>query len=194
MVSIELLKQLREETGIAMMDCQKALVEANGDIKRAKEILREKGKESLKDRSGKSASQGILSSYVHSNGKVAVLLHLACESDFVARSDEFRQLGHELCLQVAAAKPLFVKPEDISAEFLDGETKIYQKQMEGSGKPQKIVEQIIEGKLKKYKQEVSLTSQPWIKDTQKTINDLIDESRRKLGERIEAIRFVRYEI
>jgi elongation factor Ts len=131
---------------------------------------------------------------VHSNGKVAVLLHLACESDFVARSDEFRQLGHELCLQVAAAKPLFVKPEDISAEFLDGETKIYQKQMEGSGKPQKIVEQIIEGKLKKYKQEVSLTSQPWIKDTQKTINDLIDESRRKLGERIEAIRFVRYEI
>lgn len=191
---LELLKQLREETGIAMMDCKKALDDSVGDIKRAREILRERGKESLKDRSDKSAAQGVIETYAHASGKIGVLLHLACESDFVARSDEFRNLAHEICLQIAAARPLFVSATEILPEFLDGEKKIYEKQMADSGKPQKILDQIIEGKLRKYKQEVSLLSQPWIKDTAKTINDLVDESRRKIGERIEVIKFTRYEI
>jgi elongation factor Ts len=194
MASIDLVRQLREETGIAIMDCKKALEEANGDIKRAREILREKGKESLKDRSDRSASQGLIETYIHAGGKIGVMLHLASESDFVARSDEFKKLAHEICLQIAAARPLFVSEGEISAEFLGGERKIYQKQMADSGKPEKIIEQVVEGKLRKYKQEVSLLSQPWVKDTSKTINDLLDESRRKIGERIEIIKFTRYEI
>jgi elongation factor Ts len=194
MVSIELLKQLRAETGIAMNDCKKALDEAGGDIKRAKEILRERGKESIKDRGDKTASAGLIETYQHTGGRIGVMLQIACESDFVARSDEFKKLAHEICLQIAAARPLFVSEDQIASEFLDGEKKIYQKQMADSGKPEKILEQVIEGKLKKYKQEVSLLSQPWIKDTSRTVNDLVDEARRKIGERIDVVKFARYEI
>ena len=158
MVSINQLKQLREATGISLIECKKALEEAGGDIKRAREILREKGKEMVKDREGRGVKKGIVQNYIHQGGKAGVLLELHCESDFVARSKEFKDLAHELCLQIVAMRPFFVKPEDIPEEFLDGERKIYQKQLEGSGKPQKIVEQIIEGKLKKYKEEVSLIS------------------------------------
>jgi len=122
------------------------------------------------------------------------LLELHCESDFVARSKEFKDLAHELCLQIVAMRPFFVKPEDIPEEFLDGERKIYQKQLEGSGKPQKIVEQIIEGKLKKYKEEVSLISQTWVKDPSKTIDDLVNDYRAKIGENIVIEKFTRYEI
>lgn len=194
MLSADLLKQLRDETGISITECKKALEQAQGDLKRAKEILREKGQALVKDRGGKEASKGLVASYIHANSKLGVLLQLNCESDFVAKAEEFRKLAHEICLQIAASRPLFVKTEDISPEFLDGETKIYQKQLEDSGKPQKILDQIIEGKLKKYKQEVSLLSQPWIKDSSKTVQDLIDEARAKIGEKIEVARFTRYEI
>jgi elongation factor Ts len=119
---------------------------------------------------------------------------LHCETDFVARSEEFKKLAQELCLQIAAARPLYLKEEDIPEEFLDGERKIYQKQFEGSGKPQNIIEQIIEGKLKKYKEEISLLSQAWIKDQSKTIKDLIDDYIAKFGERIEIAKFARFEI
>jgi len=193
-MSIEKLKQLRAETGIPMMDCKNALEEAKGDIEKAKKILREKGKEMLKDRKGKTASAGVVSSYIHANGKIGVLLQLLCESDFVAQSEEFKKLAHELCLQIAASKPLFVRKEDISEEFLDGERKIYEKQIEGSGKPKEITEKIIQGKIEKYKKEVSLLSQEWVKDTTKTVQDLIDDYRAKIGEKIEVGEFVRYEI
>lgn len=194
MASIDQLQQLREETGISMIECKKALEEAGGDIKRAKEILREKGKEMLKGREGRSVSRGIVESYIHSKGKIGVLLELSCESDFVAKSDAFKNLAHEICLQIAASRPLFVRAEDIPEEFLDGERKIYQKQFADSGKPQKIVGQIIEGKLKKYKEEVSLLQQPWVKDVSKTVQDLVEETRAKIGENIEVARFSRYEI
>ncbi len=194
MVSIDLLQKLREETGIAMIDCKKALEDANGDLKRAKEILRERGKESIKDRSGKSASQGLVASYIHASNKMGVLLQINCETDFVVKSDDFKNLAHELCLQIAASKPLFIKPEDIGEEFLANEKKIYEKQMTDSGKPANILEKVIEGKLAKYKQEVCLINQPWVKDTSKTIESLIDEVRRKTGERIEVGKFVRFEI
>lgn len=194
MANIEQLKQLREETGISMMECKKALEESRGDIKRAKEILREKGKEMIKGREGRAASKGIVESYIHGEGKIGVLLQLNCESGFVAKSDEFKKLAHELCLQVAASRPLFRRPEDIPEEFLDGEKRIYQKQFAGSGKPQEIVDKIIEGKLSKYKEEVSLVSQPWVRDPSKTVQDLIDDSRAKIGENIEVGKFCRYEI
>ena len=194
MVSIDQLKQLREQTGISLMECKKALEEAGGDIEKAKQILRERGKEMLRDKAEKKNSQGIVASYIHAGGKIGVLLELRCQTDFVAKSEEFKKLAHEICLQIAAMKPLFVKPEDIPEEFLDGERKIYQKQLEDSGKNQEIINQIIEGKLNKYKKEVSLLSQPWVKDETKTIEDLNSDYVAKLGEKIEIVRFARYEI
>ncbi len=194
MADIKQLKQLREETGISMMECQKALGEAKGDIKRAKEILREKGKEMIKGKEGRSTSHGITASYVHPGDKLGVLIELHCETDFVAKSEEFKKLAHELCLQIAASRPLFVNSEDIPEEFLDGERKIYQKQFADSGKPQKIVDQIIEGKLEKYKKDISLVSQPWVKDPAKTVEDLIGECVTKTGEKVEIAKFARQEI
>ena len=193
-MSIENLKKLREQTGISMMECKKALEEAAGDIKRAKEILREKGKEAIKDREGKAAGSGLIESYIHPGAKIGVLLELRCESDFAAKSEEFKKLAHELCLHIAAARPLFVKSEDIPDEFLDEEKKIYDKQMADSGKPKEILARVVEGKLNKYKKEVSLLSQEWVRDTSKTIEQLIADFRAKVGENIEAAKFARYKI
>jgi len=190
----EQLKQLREETGISITECQKALEEAVGDLKKAKEILREKGKEMVEGKQSRTASKGMVASYIHPGSKIGVLLQLNCETDFVAKSEDFEKLTREISLQIAASKPFFVKTEDIPEEFLDGEKKVYQKQFQNSGKPQKIIEQIIEGKLMKYKKEVSLLDQNWIKDDSKTIKDLIDEYRAKFGEKIEIERFARFEI
>ncbi len=194
MVSIEQLKQLRDETGISMMECKKALEESNGDLKRAKEILREKGKEMVKGREGRLAGKGMIESYIHAGGKIGVLLQLNCETDFVAKSEAFKDLAHELCLQVAASRPLFVKASDISEEFLEGERKIYRKQFADSGKTGEMLEKIINGKLEKYKQEVSLLSQPWVKDPAKTVQNLVEEARVKTGENIEVVKFARFEI
>ncbi len=194
MENSELLKQLREETGISMMECKKALEESKWDLKRAKEILREKGKEMIKGRSDRNMSKGIVEAYIHMNGKIGVMLELLCESDFVAKSDDFKKLAHEIALQAAASRPLFVKAEDIPQELIDTEIKICQKQFEGSGKPQNIIDQIVEGRIKKYKEDVSLLSQPWVKDTSKTIQDLITETRAKIGENINIGKFSRFEI
>ena len=194
MININQLRQLREETGISLMECRKALEEAKGDIEKAKKILREKGKEMIKGKEGKGAGQGIVESYVHPGSKIGVLIELHCETDFVAKSEEFKKLAHEICLQIVGMRPLFLKKEDIPQDFLDGERKIYQKQFEGSGKPEKIIGQIVEGKLEKYKKEISLVSQPWVRDETKTIGDLVDEYAAKTGEKIEVVKFARYEI
>ncbi len=194
MVSIEQIRQLRAATGISLMDCKRALEEAKGDVEEAKKILREKGKEIIKTREGKEVSQGIVISYVHPGSKLGVLVEIHSETDFVAKGEEFKKLAHEICLQIAALKPLFLKMEDIPQDFLDGERKIYQKQFEDSGKPQKVIDQIVEGKLEKYQKEISLLSQPWVKDETKTIGGLIEEYVAKLGEKIEVVGFTRYEI
>ena len=194
MVSIKQIKQLRQETGVSIIECKKALVEAKGNLKKAKEVLRKLGREFAEKKADREGKTGIIESYIHQNKKIGVLLDIRCESDFVAKSADFQNLAHEICLQIAAMKPLFLKTEDISEEFLIGEKKIYQEQFRDSGKPQKIVNEIIEGKLKKYKEEISLLSQPWIKDETKTIEDLITEFIGKLGENIEVKKFVRYEI
>ena len=194
MVSIDEVKQLRQETGVSVIECKKALQEAEGDFGKAKEILRIWGKELAGKKSTREAGEGIVASYIHVNQKVGVLVELRVESDFVAKSEDFQKLAHELCLQVAAAKPLFVRQEDIPGEFVDGETKIYQEQFKDSGKPKNIVDEIIQGKVKKYKEGISLLSQPWIKDEAKTIQELIEEHIARLGENIMLKRFVRYEI
>lgn len=194
MPKFDQLKKLREDTGISMIECKKALEESGGDVERAKILLREKGKETIKGREGRAAKQGIIISYIHPGDKIGVLLQLHCETDFVAKSDNFKNLGRELCLQIAAARPLFSSPEEISEEFLDGERKIYKKQFEDSGKPQNIIDNIVEGKIKKYKEEVSLLCQMWVKDQSKTISDLIGEYMAKTGEKIGVGKFARFEI
>lgn len=194
MINIEDIKKLREETGVSPVEIKKALVKAYGDIGKAKELLRVWGKGVAGKKVDKEAKQGIIDYYVHPNLKTGVLLDIRCETDFVANSPEFKNLAHEICLQIAALKPLFIKDSDIPEEFLDGEAKIYHEQTAGSGKPENIVKQIVEGKINKYKESVCLLSQPWIKDDSKTIANLIEDTILKVGENIGVRKFVRYEI
>ena len=194
MVNIDQIKQLREETGVSPVEIKKALTEANGDIEKAKEILRVWGKTLAGKKTLRTATQGIIDTYIHPNSKTGVLLDIRCESDFVAKSPDFKNLAHEICLQIAALKPLFILEDKIPEEFLDGVIKIYKEQLKDSGKPENLIRQIIEGKIKKYKESISLLSQPWIKDDAKTVKNLIEETISKVGENIEVNRFVRYEI
>ena len=194
MISIDQIKQLREETGISPTEIKKALEEAKGDIEKAKELLRIWGKSLADKKTTREVKQGIIDTYIHPNSKTGVLLDIRCESDFVAKSPDFKNLAHEICLQIAAMKPMFTSESDIPEEFLDGETKIYTEQIKDSGKPENIVKQIIKGKLKKYKEGISLLSQPWIKDDSKTIKNLVEDAVAKIGENIEVKKFTRYEI
>jgi len=194
MVSIDQVKDLRQETGVSISECKTALEEAQGDPEKAKEILRKWGKQLAGKKSSREAGSGIIDSYVHPNNKVGAMIELRCETDFVAKSDGFKELAHEICLHITAMKPLFLSEDEIPEEFLDGETKIYKEQMEGSGKPEEILNQIIEGKLDKYKKEVSLLSQSWVKDDSKTIKGLIEEYVAKIGENIILKKFVRFDI
>lgn len=194
MATIEQIKQLREETGVSPVEIKKALAEANDDIEKAKELLRIWGKTVANKKTSREARDGIIEYYLHPNAKTGVLLDIRCETDFVAKSPDFKSLAHEIALQIAAMKPLYVSEESIPAEALDGEIKIYTEQAAGSGKPENIVKQMIEGKIKKYKESISLLSQPWVKDDSKTIKSLIEDAVAKIGENIEVKRFVRYEI
>ncbi|MFH1967775.1 MAG: elongation factor Ts [bacterium] len=194
MIGIDQIKQLRGETGLSISEVKKALEEAGGDFNKAKEMLRALGKKIADKKTARETKAGVVESYVHQNARAGVLLDMRCESDFVANSPEFKNLAHEICLQIVAMKPLFVSEEDTPEEFLDGETKICREEAAASGKPEKIVAQIIEGKLKKYKQEVSLLSQVWIKDDSKTIKNLVEDTVAKVGENIEIKRFSHYEI
>ena len=194
MILIEKLKQLRKETLVSMSDCEKALKESGGDIDKAKEVLRKWGKEVALKKGARETKQGIIDIYLHPNKKVGVMIQIHCETDFVAKSEEFKKLAHEICLQIAAMNPLFLKEEEIPEEILNNEIKIYQEQMKNSGKPKKLTDQIIDGKLKKYKEEVSLLSQRWIKDESKTIKELINEHIAKIGENMAIKKFIRYEI
>lgn len=194
MVNIDDIKKLREETGVSPNEIKKALEQADGDIEKAKELLRVWGKSIAGKKTDREAKQGIIETYIHPNAKTGVLLDIRCESDFVAKSPDFKNLAHEICLQIAAMKPLFVKDTDIPEDIVDGEIKIYQEQVKDSEKPENIVKQVLEGKIKKYKESISLLDQPWVKDDSKTIKNLIEETISKVGENIEVKRFVRYEI
>ena len=194
MVTIDQIKQLREETGVSPTEVKKALEEANGDIEKAKDLLRIWGKKVLDKKTSRDTKAGLIETYLHQNAQSGVLLDIRCETDFVSKSPAFKNLAHEICLQIVSMKPLFVKAEDIPEEIIDGELKIYKEQVKDSGKPEKISEQIIEGKLNKYKEGISLLSQFWIKDDTKTIKNIIEDTVAKVGENIEIKRFARYEI
>jgi len=194
MVTIDQIKQLREETGSAPTQIKKALEESKGDVDKARELLRIWGKNVSIKKVSRDAKSGLIEAYLHSNSTTGVLLDIRCETDFVAKSLDFKNLAHEICLQIAAMKPLFVSDTEIPEGFLDGEIKIWSEQVAGSGKPEKIVAQILEGKLNKYKQEICLLSQLWIKDDSKSIKNLIEDTTAKVGEKIEIKKFARYEI
>lgn len=194
MVTIDQIKQLREETGVSITECKKALEEAQGDVQKAKDVLRAKGKSIAQKKGSRAANAGIITSYVHPGSQVGVLLDLRCETDFVALSEDFVKLGHELCLQIAASSPMYASEAEISEDILNREKEIALEQVKGSNKPENIVKNIIEGKLNKYKAENSLLSQPWVKDPSKTVQDLVNEYVAKLGENIVPKKFVRYEL
>ena len=194
MSSIEKIKQLREETGVSIGECKQAIDEANEDMEMAKEILRKRGKEITEKKSSRLINSGLISSYVHSNNRVGVLLKLSCESDFVAQSQEFKDLAHELNLQIAAMYPKYIQEEDIPEEIIEKEKDIYQEQLKDLDKSEEIKEGIIKGKLEKWKKEVVFLKQPWIKDGSKTIQNLIEDCVAKLGENIKAEAFNRYQI
>lgn len=184
MPDINQLKQLREETSSPVKECLKALEESGGNLEKAKEILKKRGKIIAEKKAEREVKEGIVDSYLHPNKKVGVLLEIRCESDFVAKSQDFQNLSHEICLQIAAANPLFVSEKDIPKDFVEKEKKIYEEQAAESGKDKKILGQIIEGKWEKRKEEICLLEQPWIKDETKKIKDLLTESIAKLGENI----------
>jgi len=189
-----LVKQLRDATGAGMMECKAALKEANGSLDEATTILRKRGLAQAAKKSGRSTSEGLIGSYIHMGGKIGVLVELNCESDFVARTDDFQNLLKEVALQVAAANPEYARREDVPAEILERERAIYRAQMESSGKPANVIDKIIEGKLGSFYEQTVLLDQPSIRDPKTTVSELLKSAIAKLGENISIARFVRYKV
>jgi elongation factor Ts len=189
-----MVKELREATGAGVLDCKSALQETDGDFDKAVEYLRQKGLAAAAKRASRAANEGTIGSYVHAGSRVAALVEVNCETDFVARTDDFLALAHDLAMQVVAAKPKHLLPEDIPAEVIEAEKEIYRAQMEDSGKPEHVIDKIVEGKLQKYYQKVCLVQQPFIKDEGLTVQDVVTQVAAKLGENIVMRRFVRFEL
>ncbi|HSV96291.1 MAG TPA: translation elongation factor Ts [Spirochaetota bacterium] len=193
-ITSDMIKELREKTQAGMLDCKKALMECGGDMEKSVEYLRKKGLASANKRMGREAREGIIASYIHTNSKLGVLLELNCETDFVAKNADFQELAKEIAMQVAASSPLYMDIEDVPAEDLEKEKAIYRDQIKDSGKPEQVVEKIVEGKIKKYYAEVCLMEQEYIKDPKLTIRDLVKNRIATYGENIAVGRFVRYKI
>ncbi|ODN30881.1 translation elongation factor Ts [Fervidobacterium thailandense] len=190
-ISAQMVKELRERTGAGMMDCKSALMEANGDMEKAIEILRKKGLAKAAKKAGRETKEGLIISYVHHNGKLGVLVELNCETDFVARTDEFKELGNKIAMHIAAMAPKWVKREDVPAEVIEKEKEIYREQLKDSGKPAHVIEKIIEGKLESFFQENCLLEQKYALDQSVTIKEMIQQAIAKIGENIQVSRFVR---
>ena len=188
------VKELREKTGAGMMDCKKVLTEANGDMEKAIELLREKGLAAAVKKSSRIAAEGVVDSYIHMGGKIGVLLEVNCETDFVAKTDEFKALVKDIAMQIAAANPKYLRKEDVDTAELDKEKEILRVQALNEGKPEKIVDKMVEGRIQKYFKEVCLLEQPFVKDPDKSVQDLVTEKIAKIGENISVRRFVRYEM
>ena len=193
-ISPKQVSELRARTSAGMMDCKKALEEAGGDLDKAVEILRKKGIAKAEKRAGRVAAQGVVVSYIHHNGQVGVLLELNSETDFVARTEAFQQLARDIALHVASADPIGVTPEDIPADVLERERRIAEEQVATEGKPENVRAKIVEGKLKKFVAERTLTEQPYVKDDSKTVGQLIKEVSGKVGEAVHVRRFTRFKI
>ncbi|ATW24542.1 translation elongation factor Ts [Candidatus Formimonas warabiya] len=194
MITAEMVKELRERTGAGMMDCKKALTEANGEMEKAVEILREKGLAAAAKKAGRIAAEGLVEAYIHGGGRIGVLVEVNCETDFVAKTDEFRQLCRDIAMQVAASKPEFVSRDEISQAVIEKEKEILRAQALNEGKPEKVVDKMVEGRIDKYYKEVCLLEQPFIKDPDKTVQELLTEKVAKIGENISVRRFVRYQV
>lgn len=193
MVDASNVKELRERTGAGMMDCKKALTESNGDMEKAIDILREKGLAAAAKKAGRIASEGMVDSYIHGGGRIGVLIEVNSETDFVAKNEEFRQFVRDMAMQVAAANPLCVKREDVDPKLIEKEREIYRAQALNEGKPEKIVDRMVEGRIEKYYKEICMLEQPFIKDTDKTVKDVLTEMIARIGENISIRRFVRFE-
>jgi len=193
-ITTDMIKELRARTGAGVLDCRNALQETNGDFDKAVELLRQKGLAVAAKKAGREAREGTIASYVHTGARVAALVEVNCETDFVARTPEFQQLAKDLAMQVVATRPLYVRPEDIPPEVIEREKESYRAQLADSGKPEHIIDRIIAGKLEKFYDEVCLLRQPFIKNEEITVQDLITDAIARLGENIVVRRFVRYEL
>lgn len=188
------VKTLRERTGCGMMDCKNALTETNGDMEKAIDYLREKGMAKAAKKAGRIAAEGIVDSYIHMGGKIGVLLEINCETDFVARGDQFKELAHDICLHIAAANPSYLTKEEVPAEVLEREKAVLKAQALEEGKPAAIVEKMVEGRIKSFYDDNCLLNQKFVKDPSKTIEQLVIEATATIGEKIAIRRFVRYEM
>jgi len=189
------VQKLRQKTGSSMMECKKALTEADGDQAKAIEVLKKKGEKVAESKIlSRETKSGLIDAYIHGNAKVGVLLELGCETDFVARNEEFKELAHELCLQIAAMSPKYVSIDQVPQEILEEDRRIFREQFAGINKPAPMIEQIVEGKIKKQNEEVCLLTQSFIKDQDRRVADVINQAIAKLGEKITVKRFVRYAI
>ena len=193
-ISAAQVKELRDKTGAGFMDCKSALTEAGGDVDKAVTILRTRGQARAAKRSGRSTSQGLVGSYIHMGGQVGVLVEVGCESDFVARTDEFQQLSREIAMHIAAASPLYVTRDQVPNEEVEREKAIFRAQFEGSNKPPQVIDKIVEGKMNSYYQQVALLDQPSIRDPKTSIGDLVTAAIAKMGENINVVRFARFKI
>jgi elongation factor Ts len=193
-ITTQMVKHLREKTGAGMMDCKRALEQSGGDEAKALEVLRQKGLASARAKEARVAKEGTIGAYVHGGGKIAVLVEVNCETDFVARTPPFQEFARNLAMHITAANPLFVRREDVPPEVIEAEKKIYAVQAEATGKPPKVIEKMVEGKIQKYFGDVCLLEQPYVKDQDITVNDLLQSIRAKVGENVQIRRFVRYQL
>lgn len=195
-VSIELIKRLRERTGAGVLDCKRALMEAGGDLERAEEILRARGAAVAERRAGKEAKEGLIEAYIHTNGRYGSLVEVNCETDFVARTDEFKKLAKEIAIQVVAMSPKYVSREEVPEEERRKQEELFRKEAErqAQGKPPQVIERIVQGRMEKWYSEVCLLDQPYFRDEGKSVRELVEEAMAKLGEKIVVRRFVRFEL
>ncbi|CAM3142973.1 translation elongation factor Ts [Paenibacillus lupini] len=193
-VSASAVKELRERTGAGMLDCKKALDETNGDITKAIELLREKGLSAAANKAGRIATEGVVESYIHAGGRIGVLVEINCETDFVAKTDQFRTFARDIAMHIAAANPKFVRREEVPGDEIEKEREILKAQALNEGKPEKIVEKMVDGRISKYYEEYCLMEQSFVKDPDKTVSALLNEKISAIGENISIRRFVRYEL
>ncbi|MFE4709678.1 MULTISPECIES: translation elongation factor Ts [Paenibacillus] len=193
-VDAKAVKELRERTGAGMLDCKKALEEANNDITKAAELLREKGLSAAANKAGRVATEGVVESYIHAGGRIGVLVEINCETDFVGKTDSFKEFARDIAMQIAAANPLYVRREEVPQADVEKEKEILKAQALNEGKPEKIVEKMVEGRISKFYEEYCLLEQSFVKDPDKTISQLLNEKISTIGENISIRRFVRYEL
>ncbi|HCS75116.1 MAG TPA: elongation factor Ts [Clostridiales bacterium] len=194
MISASSVKELRELTGVGMMDCKRALQEADGNMEKAVEILREKGLSAAAKKAGRIAAEGIVESYIHIGGKIGVLVEVNCETDFVAKTTEFKSFVRDIAMHIAASNPLFLSKDEVPEEHIAKEKEILRAQALNEGKPEKIVNKMVEGRIEKYFKEICLMEQAFVKDTDKTISNLVNEKIAEIGEKVSIRRFVRYQM